>query len=548
VRVFERRGSTSAAVLAAYVLVAFAYWGLRLLPHPGRSYIGTATDPQIFIWSFAWWPHALAHSLNPLHTNAIWAPLGVNLAWTATAPGLALIFTPLTLLVGPVASFDVATILMPALAAWTAFLLCRYLTRSVWGSLVGGYLFGFSSYMLGQLDGHLHMTSIFLLPLIALVVIRYVQYDLDGWNLVIRLGPMLALQLTFSTENAFSITLALAVGIVLAFLLVPSSRRRVVSLVAPVAGSYVLACVLASPLLYYALKDFQSGSVNEPTSYTTDLLNLVVPTPHILFGNHFANIANHFPGNDSERDGYLGIPALLMFLLYAIRRWRRPGGRLLLAGFVVGMIATFGVWLQVDGHKVVPMPWEHIGYLPLFDNVLPSRLMVFVALIVSIAVALWTSSSSSVLRYVLPVLAIVTFVPNPHFASWKTAAYVPQFFRGDAVRRCVPGDSTALVFPQTKHGNGMLWQAISSFRFRLADGYVTPDPPTAYYTSPAIARIANRELSWRDLQPFARAEHVRTFIVDAREPQPYRTLLQSLPPPRSVDGVLVYGANGRAAC
>ena len=33
-RLLERRGWTSAAVLAAYVLISFAYWGLRLLPHP----------------------------------------------------------------------------------------------------------------------------------------------------------------------------------------------------------------------------------------------------------------------------------------------------------------------------------------------------------------------------------------------------------------------------------------------------------------------------------------------------------------------------------
>ena len=64
--------------------------------------------------------------------------------------------------------------LVPALAAFTAYLLCRHLTRSLWASLVGGYLFGFSSYMLGQEQGHLHMTAVFLLPLIALAVVRYV--------------------------------------------------------------------------------------------------------------------------------------------------------------------------------------------------------------------------------------------------------------------------------------------------------------------------------------------------------------------------------------
>ena len=150
-------------MLAGYILIAFAYWGVRLLPHPGRSLVGTGTDTQIFVWSFAWWPHALGHGLNPFEASSIWAPQGVNLAWTATAPGMALLFTPLTLLTGPIVSFDVATILMPALTAWTAFLLCRYLTRSLWASLVGGYLFGFSGYMIGQIEGHLHMTTVFLL-------------------------------------------------------------------------------------------------------------------------------------------------------------------------------------------------------------------------------------------------------------------------------------------------------------------------------------------------------------------------------------------------
>ena len=150
--------------------------------------------------------------------------------------------------------------------------------------------------MIGQIEGHLHMTSVFLLPLITLVVIRYVEHGLDGINLTIRLGPLIALQVALSTENAFSYTLALAAAIVLAFLLVSSARRRLVSLVPPLVASYVLGCVLVSPLLYYALTDFNSGSVNEPSTYTTDLLNLFVPTQQMLVGGHAAHgISQHFP-------------------------------------------------------------------------------------------------------------------------------------------------------------------------------------------------------------------------------------------------------------
>jgi hypothetical protein len=549
VRLLERRGWTSAAVLAAYALVSFAFWGLRLLPHPGRYYVGTGTDPQIFIWSIGWWPHAIAHNLSAVHTHAIWAPQGQNLAWATSVPAVALPFAPLTWLAGPVVSYNVAALLMPTLAAWTAFLLCRHLTRSLWPSVVGGYLFGFSSYMIGQIEGHMHMTSVFLLPLIALVVIRYVQHEYDGLNLTIRLGPMLALQFGLSTENAFTYALALATAIVLAFLLVPSARRRLVQLVGPLVASYALACVIAAPFIYYALHGFHHGSINDPTLYVADVLNLIVPTKEILVGGHaLRTISQHFAGNDAERGAYLGIPVLAMFVLYAIRRWRTPVGRLLVVGFAVGLVASFGTWLTVKGHRVTTLPWEHVGYLPLFNNVLPTRLMVFVALVVAIAVALWMSSTRSWLAVVLPVLAVISLVPNPTASAFRTSAYVPQFFNGGDLERCIGANETVLIFPQAKHGSSMLWQAVSGFRFRLADGYVTPDPPTDFYTSPAAARIANRELSWRDLVPFARAKHVTTFLVDAREPNDFRALLEPLAPPKATGGMLLYRLDRKPSC
>ena len=103
-----------------------------------------------------------------------------------------LLVAPLTALAGPVVSYNVAALLMPPLAAWTAFLLCHHLTRALWPSVAGGYLFGFSAYLLGQQLGHLHMTSVFLLPVIALLVVRYLQGGLAGRPLVVRLGATLA--------------------------------------------------------------------------------------------------------------------------------------------------------------------------------------------------------------------------------------------------------------------------------------------------------------------------------------------------------------------
>jgi hypothetical protein len=116
--------------LLGYVALSFLFFGPHLLPHPGRAMFGSGRDPEIFVWSFAWWQHALGAGENPFVSHAVYAPDGINLAWATSVPGLAIPFAPLTLLAGPVASYNLAALLLPAVAAWTAFLLCRHLTHS----------------------------------------------------------------------------------------------------------------------------------------------------------------------------------------------------------------------------------------------------------------------------------------------------------------------------------------------------------------------------------------------------------------------------------
>src|SRR5262249_35752807 len=153
---------------------------IPVLPHFHRDLIGTGGDPQLFVWSLAWWPHAVLHGENPFVTHALWAPHGSNLVWTTAVPGLPLLFAPVPPSAGDVAAYHTAAILLPALAAWSAFLLCRHVTRRFWPSLAGGYLFGFSSYLLAEELGHPHLSSVFLVPLAALVVLRFLESELGA--------------------------------------------------------------------------------------------------------------------------------------------------------------------------------------------------------------------------------------------------------------------------------------------------------------------------------------------------------------------------------
>jgi len=118
------------------------------------------------MWFLVWWPHAIGSGLNPMLTDAIWAPLGANLAWETALPLISIIAAPLTYSIGPVATLNILCLIAPALSAWTAFLLCRYITGKYWPSLTGGYIFGFSPFILGHMTyAHLDLLSACFVPL-----------------------------------------------------------------------------------------------------------------------------------------------------------------------------------------------------------------------------------------------------------------------------------------------------------------------------------------------------------------------------------------------
>jgi hypothetical protein len=550
----DLRARAGLTALAGYGLLAFLYFGLRLLLDPEREYVGTGVDPQIFIWAFGWWPHAIVHGENPIVTHAVWAPDGVNLAWTTTVPGLALLFWPLTATVGAIAAYNAAAVAMPALAAWTAFLLCRHVTHRVWPALVGGYVFGFSGYVVGQEQGHLHMTAVFVVPLIALVLVRCVEGAWSRTGLVVRLAPLLALQLLMSTELMFTLTLALASAIVLAVILVPARRRRVLEAIPGVVAAYAAAAVLTAPYVYYLLTSFHRETFHPPQDFVTDLLNFVVPTRLALVSAGWAgSIASHFPGNNSERGAYLGVPVVLIVALYAWRGLRRPGGRFLVAALVVAVLAALGSTLTVEGHRIAPLPWEHIGYLPLFDNVLVIRLTLYVSLLVAVMTALWTAHTGSpLLRYVLPTLGVLALVPHVTGHYWTNAFTVPRFFTGGDYRTCLEPNENILPLPVSFTGSANLWQVEAGYRFRMAGGYVFSGPPDAFLSPPAVADIAHGNgvppEQRGKLLAYIRDKHVTAVVVDSAESDLWSAALDTIARPVERDGVIVYRIADRGRC
>jgi hypothetical protein len=549
-----RRWKADLPVLVGYAAISFAYFGWRLWPHPGRVLIGYGHDPEIYVWSFAWWPHAIGSWMNPFDSHYLYAPTGVNLAWTLSVPGLALAFSPLTVLFGPAAAYNVAALLMPVLSAWTAYLLCRALTRSFWAAVIGGYLFGFSTFVLRQeLFGNLPVSDLFLLPLVALVIVRYVRGELRARGLAWRLGLLLAAQLWLSTEFALSLTLALVLALLLAYAFVSELRQRLRSALAPIAGGYALGALFAAPLVAYVLLGFHAGSFIDQRYSGADLLDLVVPVPGIgLGGSTFTSLSKNFHSGGAGL--YLGLPVLLMVAAFAVRGRRSPLVRFLVTALAVAILIVLGPHLQVNGHNLFPLPWNAATHIPVVSNALPFRFAAYVWLAAAATVALWIANTRGrvyVRPYLLPMLAVAALVPS----VWRTsdASYVPAhphrpaFFTAALYKHCIPRGETLAIFPFGFGGDSMVWQAETDFWFRLAsDGLQAPTryakPLNSFDADPIVHDInfANLGRPTMDtLLAFAATHHVDRFLSTPGDGYPSRAQMRRFGPVERIGGMLI---------
>ncbi|HEY4345960.1 MAG TPA: hypothetical protein VGM80_00095 [Gaiellaceae bacterium] len=560
------RSGGSWPVLLGYCVAAFLLFGLRLVVHSGNWYEGSGDgDPQIPIWSFAWWPHALAHGQNPFVTHVVWAPHGVDLTWVNTLPIVSVLFAPLTWLAGPVASYNVAAILLPAVSAWTAFLLCRYVTRRsgsprLWPSVVGGYLFGFSSYMLAHLDGQPQLTAMFLLPVVALLVLRFVDGEIGHRRFALELGLVLAAQLYLALEIAFTLTLALAAALLLGYGLVAERRERIRASLRPLAAAYGLGGLLGLPVVYYALTDLRRAGFTPPDAYVADLANVVIPTHVEAVGAGWTTgISTHFAGNVTEQGVFIGPPLLVVLIWFAWAQRRSPAARFLVAFLALAAYASLGPHLTVYGHRLFPLP-TLLGHdrisipghgqktVPIFNNTLPVRLTVYTSLAASVAIALWAAGrrAGDRLGVVLVGIGVLLLIPNP--ALWATRYTIPAFFTDARYRTCLRPNANVLPQPIGAGGDAMLWQVADDFRFRMAGGRLQTSPPSAFLHPDSVAQIsvgyAPVPNQAKLLSQYIARFGVTDAIVDLRDTAVWAPALDRIARRHELGGVLLYPLAG----
>jgi len=473
-----KRGSNFAA-LAAYLAISAAFFAPSLWNHFSTRLIGVGPDPTIYMWFLKWWPHAIAHGLNPLITHSIWVPIGVNLAWTTCFPLLALALSPITELWGPVPAYNIACLLVPALAAWAAFQLCLYVTRRFWPALLGGYVFGFSTYVLAQLRGHLVEILIFPIPLMVLIVLRRLHDELSPRAFTAWLTLLLLVQFLLCVEQVA--TLTFFAGLTLMVALIAGDRdlrSRIYTILPWIALSYGLVFIILIPYVYAMFAHgFPHGTVWQDKSYSADLINFIVPTHVNQLGtiSWFESLSRNCLGNVFEDSAYLGWPLILLALWFGISRWRRPAVRVMLLSLLLICVLAMGRVLHIEGVETIWLPWTLFVKLPLLAAALPCRFVAYAFLVLAIMTALYLSEVNKAPGIGLSALIVFCLLPNFDGEYWTDATQTPTFFTDGIYRKYIRRNDVIMVLPPRDRSNAMLWQAETDMYFRMAGGYAGPD-------------------------------------------------------------------------
>lgn len=536
----------AALALTLYLLLS---WLLFCQGADLRSHVlGYGADPGLIMWFLAWWPWAAAHHVHSLHTHLLWQPEGLNLGWTTSVPLLALLAAPVTLLAGPLVAFNLLALAAPALAAWSAYFLCRGLGALPWPAFCGGLLFGFSSYMAAQSFDHLNLTFCALLPLAVLVAARRARGQAGRGTTVLWLALLLGGEFLISEELLATFCLFAALTFLLAYAVARAYRPALRALALDIVLAAPLALLPAVPFLLAMARGVHD--IAHPGTwqvfFSTDLLNLFIPTQGTLFGGQvFTGISFHFTGDLDEQGGYLGLPLLfLLSVMFADAQMRR---RLWLPLAVSGlaMLAALGPVLQIGGHVTgIMLPWALVAHLPLLGNALPGRCTIYAFLAIAIMVSLWLTWRPARQHYLFALFVCLTLLPAPH-PPWPSPA--SPLFRPGRLQQVLGPDPVLLILPFGINGPSSFWQAENDFGFTQVGGYLG-FPPGWAFKDPAIMQIFHDQLKPGATQLFVslcHRDHVQYIVATANTPPIATAALASLGwRAQKIDDVTIYTVSG----
>lgn len=320
-------------------------------------------DSASYVWGFWWVAHQVSHLGNPWFTNHMAAPVGVSLGYHSLMVLPGLIFTPVTLLFGPSASYNMLVILVPGLSSYAMYRAARLWLRSQTGAIAAGAFFGLSA-MLAQEDWyHINIAAgILFLPITLELAVRLRRSP--GIRQALLLGIALGAAVLTDSESAVLCAI-LTLCVLLPWVLRHPSRSRLW----PAALAALVTAVVSAPqLISMAQETIRGGLAIDPALlavtdklYGIGLPGMFAPSPRVAdFG--LTGLAQPFiHSRNNENLPMFGVTLTALALLGVAVAWRRRNTKWLALLWVACCVLALGGSLWVGKMQYVPFAQDWNG-------------------------------------------------------------------------------------------------------------------------------------------------------------------------------------------
>ena len=514
---------------AALYLAAFVLLNPHLPAVFSTHYYFGGLDGYQNVWNLWWVDKAIReHGSLPWFTTWLHYPAGTTLIGHTLNPFNGLLAMPLLRFLTPVQTYNFIVFFSFVSGGVTAFWLCREMTKSYAGSLVGGAVFTFSSFHFMHADGHLQLTALEWLPLFVLCWIRFCARPTAGRGVVAALVLWLVALCDLYYFAYCVLTGALFYGWVAWrqkdpwFLNRAWTWRALLAFLVPAALS---SGVLVASLIYQHATDALTGT-HSPRDLSMDLLSPFVWGYYWRFRDWVQPLWHPLAKHVTEASVYVGWSVLALGVYAWRQRARAPIAYLsfwlLVVGFfgvmslgpnlrVGGMEMSLGVRLSMMGHDdvnplVLPYAWLWLLFPPWRLAGVPVRMMVMVQLAASVLAAggvgaLLTSSWKWKRLGLAAVLAWIVFDYLPAPAT-VTDPSVPAYV---GVLRDLPDG--AVLDIASNGPQALYYQTVHEKP--IAFGYISRTPTSVDAADQALAALI-REGRWDQI---ARDHHFRYIVT-----------------------------------
>jgi hypothetical protein len=563
--------------------VLLGYLGLTLLftypltQHFTTHVPGDGRDDPALVWNLWWVKHALVDlHVNPLTTDFLFYPIGINLSFYTLTLLNGVISIPLQALFGLVAASNILLLLSFVLSGYGTYLLVRYLLHATpspaggggpgWGyphlaAFVAGIVYAFAACKLQYAAlGQFNIASSQWIPVYVLFLLKMTERTPtlpppppatgEGWGggsrppsatgegvgVEVGVAAGLFLLLAAYAEFTFASFLVLFTAVYLAYLWFADRQtilNRAFAVRLAVLGAVFLvgfAPVLTAMLQEMRVEgDYMMSGWGFADVFSADLLGFFVPsTLHPIFGAWAAAVSQRFTYTNFV---YVGYTVLALAIFAALRLWRDKRLRFWVVSALTFFVLSLGPLLHIAGQAVfdldglpvrVPLPFILLHYVPFIKgNRYPSRLIIVVVLCLAVLVG-----------YALAELAKVRrFSSRPAFALVAVSLAVLISFESLSI----PLPLSDMRLPQIyqtigqEAGSEPILQLPLSWRnsFRFIPDRFVGQPPTAvmfqqfYQTAhqrPILSGNTSRNPEFK-FGYFIQAPIIRT-IIDLEEGRP----------------------------